>query len=232
MPRVESSDIIWENVLRPNFATKALRKATSMLMIFILLIAAIGVIVYAKDTLSKSPPAVACPNTVKDATTNPDPMLECKAIWDLAAEDAINNATSEARRSVDMFINNIVSYEDCGDFIVKADWARPKDPSAYGSYNTPATGSVWDGRLIDARFGDLALGTRRRNPTPRSSVNADKGERDEKADDPGSGESRRQTTRSRARWLRRVRAWYAEASVVIVGQVGSLHAGPATSCEL
>ena len=150
----ESSDIIWENVLRPNFATKALRKATSMLMIFILLIAAIGVIVYAKDTLSKSPPAVACPNTVKDATTNPDPMLECKAIWDLAAEDAINNATSEARRSVDMFINNIVSYEDCGDFIVKADWARPMDPSAYGSYNTPATGSTWDGGFLSKSQAD------------------------------------------------------------------------------
>ena len=62
----EASDLIWENVLRPNFVTKAMRKATSMLMIFILLIAAIGVIVYAKDTLSKSPPAVACPNTVYD----------------------------------------------------------------------------------------------------------------------------------------------------------------------
>ena len=116
----EASDLIWENVLRPNFVTKAMRKATSMLMIFILLIAAIGVIVYAKDTLSKSRPAVACPNTVYDATTNPAPMLNCKAIWDLASEDAINNATSETRRSVDMFISNIKNYEKCGDFIVKA----------------------------------------------------------------------------------------------------------------
>ena len=144
----EASDLIWENVLRPNFVTKAMRKATSMLMIFILLIAAIGVIVYAKDTLSKSPPAVACPNTVYDATTNPAPMLNCKAIWDLASEDAINNATSETRRSVDMFISNIKNYEKCGDFIVKADWARPMDSSAYGAYTAPATGSAWDGGFL------------------------------------------------------------------------------------
>jgi len=48
--------MLWENVLRIHWLTQVFRKAVTTISILILLAAAIGVVVYAKNQVANSPP--------------------------------------------------------------------------------------------------------------------------------------------------------------------------------
>ena len=133
------------------------RKFISFLCIFILLLGAIGVVVFAKDSLSKAPPSVTCTTTVVDPIKNPLPMLECAAIWPLLEENANTNATSQARQSVQMFAAN-VDLEKCRGFIAANEWARPMvQHSPYDGANLknlPAADQPWMGGFDAASQAD------------------------------------------------------------------------------
>lgn len=153
----ESSDMLWENVLRVHPVVRITRKMIALTCIFILLLGAIGIVVYAKDSLAKSPPSVVCTSTVVDPVENPAPNLECAAIWPLLAEDANVNTASPARRSVKMFVDN-VDHNKCGGFIAGNEWAKPM--SIYSPFdgaklaNLPGAADPWQGGWIKETQAD------------------------------------------------------------------------------
>jgi hypothetical protein len=155
----ESSDLLWENVLRIHPVVRVGRKAISFLCIFILLLGAIGVVVYAKDSLSNAPPSVACASTVADPIENPKPNLECAAIWPLRKQNANTNVTSSARRSVEMFVKN-VDYDKCAGYISGSEWAKPMGKFApYDGAklsNLPGAADTWQGGWINTQADECA----------------------------------------------------------------------------
>ena len=157
-PAPEASDIMWENVLRITTVVRWTRKLISFLCIFILCMGAIGVLVYAKDTVENAPPSVGCPNT-QVSDLNPTPNLNCAAIWDLEGEMAATNATSGARLAVTKFVDN-VDVKECRQFISGSDWIRPMTSYAADGYsvaqiaNLPADGEAWTGGFIAGSQAD------------------------------------------------------------------------------
>ena len=154
----ESSDLLWENIIRINPAMKYLRKIISWLCIFVLLMAAIGIVVYAKNSLSKKPPSVVCTSLIADPIKNPKPNLDCAAIWPLAVENANTNATSVARRSIEMFVAN-VDHDQCEKHITGSGrWSQsmgnfaPYDGAKV--QNLPKSTEPWKGGFIETSQAD------------------------------------------------------------------------------
>jgi DNA-directed RNA polymerase II subunit RPB7 len=157
-PAPEASDILWENVLRKNPLIQILRKFISFLVILVLCAAAVAVLVYAKDAASDSPPTVSCA-TVEPSVIAPSPALHCSAIWNLAGEDAYKVADSQARLSIDKFVDN-VDINSCRNFISGAEWVRDMREFSAGNYsgaknaNLPAESSAWTGGFIADSYAD------------------------------------------------------------------------------
>lgn len=153
----ESSDMLWENVIRVNPVVRITRKLISLACIFVLLMGAIAIVVYAKDSLDNAPPVVTCTSTVVHPIDNPTPILECAAIWPMQKENANGNVTSEARSSVQMFVAN-VKHDKCKDFITRGEWAKPMRQFApYDGAklaNLPGPGKPWTGGWIPETQAD------------------------------------------------------------------------------
>ena len=157
-PAPEASDLMWENIVRVSPVAQLIRKAISFLCILVLCLGAIGVIVYAKDVASNGPPAVSCANTAP-SEINPIPNLHCAAVWNLQGEAAATNTSSQARKAVDMFIDN-VDNDKCRQFISGGNWIRPMSNYSADGYAVaqlaalPAEGSAWTGGFIPGSAAD------------------------------------------------------------------------------